>query len=551
MCLHPKEIPPIPDETVRVAKAAFPKGNLYMRLRDELGVFYKDEDFASLYPQRGQPAQAPWRLAMILVMQYLENLSDRQASVAVQARIDWKYALSLELTDPGFDFSVLSEFRDRLIRGGIEQQILDLMLSKFQELKLLSARGKQRTDSTHVLTVVRDLTRLEHLGETLRYALNTVAEVAPTWLKSLAPAEWYDRYSRRFEDTRLPRTASEREVLAKTFGADGFYLLDNIYSQTSPTELRQLPAVEVLRQVWLQQYYAPTDTLQLRNEKDGPPGAVRIRSPYDEDARNSTKRTTNWTGYKVHLTESCDEDSPHIITHVETTAATTQDVTVVPSIHESLGEKNLLPQQHLVDQAYTSAQLLSSSERDYNIDLLGPVALNVGWQAKAGLGFDLSHFKIDWQQKAVYCPQGKRSYLWKKNKNFYDKPLIYVEFRQRDCLACPVRSQCTRAKTNPRGLSIQVQSDYEALQKARVRQKTEEFQKQYQLRSGIEGTISQGIRAFELRDCRYIGLAKTHLQHILTAAAINLSRVFAWLEQIPRAKTRSSHFARLADSTVR
>nr|WP_225896545.1 transposase [Amazonocrinis nigriterrae] len=252
MCLHPEEILPIPDETFRVAKAAFPKGSLYMRLRDELGVFYQDEDFACVYPQVGQPAQAPWRLAMILVMQYLENLSDRQAAQAVQGRIDWKYALSLELTDPGFDFSVLSEFRDRLITGGVERQILDLMLSKFQQLKLLSARGKQRTDSTHILTVVRELTRLEHLGETLRYALNAVAEVAPIWLKSLAPVEWYDRYSRRFEDTRLPRTASEREVLAQTIGADGFYLLDNIYSQASSIELRQLPAIEVLRQVWLQ-----------------------------------------------------------------------------------------------------------------------------------------------------------------------------------------------------------------------------------------------------------------------------------------------------------
>jgi len=199
-----------------------------------------------------------------------ENLSDRQTAQAVQGRIDWKYALSLELTDPGFDFTVLSEFRDRLIRGGVEQQILDLMLSKFQELKLLSARGKQRTDSTHILAVVRELTRLEHLGETLRYALNAVAEVAPTWLKSLAPAEWYDHYSRRFEDTRLPRTASEREVLAQTIGADGFYLLDKIYSQTSPIELRQLPAVEVLRQVWLQQYYAPTDKIQLRCGKRWP-----------------------------------------------------------------------------------------------------------------------------------------------------------------------------------------------------------------------------------------------------------------------------------------
>ncbi|PSM45462.1 IS5/IS1182 family transposase [Chroococcidiopsis sp. CCALA 051] len=550
MCLHPEEIPPVPEQTVRVALAAFPKGNLYMRLRDELGVFYQDEDFASLYPQRGQPALAPWRLAMVLVMQFLENMSDRQAAQAVQGRIDWKYALSLELTDPGFDFSVLSEFRDRIIEGDVEQQILNLMLKRFQELKLLRARGKQRTDSTHILAVVRELTRLEHLGETLRSALNAVAEIAPIWLKLLAPAEWYDRYSKRFEDSRLPRTAPERETLAVTIGADGFQLLDAIYSQTAPVELRQLPAVEVLRQVWVQQYYAPTDKIQLRNEKDGPPSALRIRSPYDLEARNSTKRTTNWTGYKVHLTESCDENLPHIITHVESTPATSQDQTVVPSIHRALDRKDLLPQQHLVDSGYTSAQLLSSSERDYNIDLCGPVALNVGWQAKAGLGFDLSHFQIDWKQKAVYCPQGKRSYLWKKNKDGYGKPVIYVEFRQRDCLACPVRSQCTRAKTNPRGLTIQTQSDYEALQKARERQKTEQFQKQYALRSGIEATISQGIRAFELRECRYIGLAKTHLQHIVTAAAINLGRVFAWLEEIPLAKTRSSHFTLLAEPNI-
>jgi transposase len=190
-----------------------------------------------------------------------------------------------------------------------------------------------------VLTVVRELTRLEHLGETLRYALNAVAEVAPIWLKSLAPTEWYDRYSKRFEDSRLPRTVPEREALAETIGADGFDLLDAIYSPTAPVELRQLPAVEALRQIWLQQYYAPTEKIQLRNEKDGPPSAVRIRSPYDLDARNSTKRTTNWTGYKAHLTESCDSEKPHIITHVETTLATSQDQTVVPAIHQALAKK--------------------------------------------------------------------------------------------------------------------------------------------------------------------------------------------------------------------
>lgn len=551
MCLHPEEIPPVPEQTAYVAKAAFPKGNLYMRLRDEIGIFYQDEDFASLYPKRGQSAQAPWRLGMVLVMQFLENLSDRQAAQAVRGRIDWKYALSLELTDSGFDFSILSEFRERIIEGGIEQQLLDKMLKRFEEINLISARGKQRTDSTHIIAAVRELSRLENLGETLRYALNEIAEIAPNWLKSIAPIEWYDLYSKRFEDYRLSKTVAEKEELAVKIGADGFDLLDFIYSSTAPKELRNLPAVEVLRQVWLQQYYAPTEIIQLRNAKDGPPSALRIYSPYDVDARNSTKRTTNWTGYKVHLTESCDEDFPHIITHVETTKATTQDSNVIPSIHQSLSQKDLLPKQHLVDQGYTSARLLFGSEQDYNIDLLGPVALNVKWQAKAGLGFDLSHFQIDWKDKTVYCPQGKQSYLWKNNKDIYGKPVIYVEFRQNDCSACLVRSQCTRAKkNNPRGLTIQVQEEYEALQKARERQKTEQFKQEYALRSGIEGTISQGIRGFALRDCRYIGLAKTHLQHILTATAINLNRIVAWLEGIPLAKTRKSHFALLTDATV-
>ncbi|GAB1537973.1 hypothetical protein NUACC21_06290 [Scytonema sp. NUACC21] len=304
------------------------------------------------------------------------------------------------------------------------------------------------------------------MGETLRYALNAVAEVAPIWLKSLAPAEWYDRYSKRLEDSRLPRTPIERSALAELIGVDGFYLLDHIYSQTSPIQLRQLPAVEVLRQVWLQQYYAPTDKIQLRSDKDGPPSAVRIRSPYDEDARNSTKRTTNWTLYKVHLTESCDENLPHIITHVETTPATTQDQTVVPSIHQALEQKDLLPHLHLVDQGYTSSQLLSGSQRDYDIDLFGPVAVNIAWQAKAGLGFDISHFRVNWKRKVVYCPQGKRSSRWKNTLDVYGHPVIHVNFRTKDCKNCPVRSQCTRAANDPRALTIQAQPDYEAASKS-------------------------------------------------------------------------------------
>ncbi len=151
MSLHPQPIPPVPDETVRVARAAFPKGNIYLKIRDTLGSIYVDEDFADLFSVKGQPAQSPWRLALICVMQYMENLSDRQAADAVRGRIDWKYALSLPLEDSGFDFSALSEFRKRLIEGEAEELLLNRILEQLREKELIKGHKRQRTDSTHIM----------------------------------------------------------------------------------------------------------------------------------------------------------------------------------------------------------------------------------------------------------------------------------------------------------------------------------------------------------------------------------------------------------------
>ena len=224
MSLHCQPIGHIPEETVRVARAAFPKSNLYMKMRDELGTFYEDHDFEDLFPQRGQPAETPWRLALVIIMQFVEGLSDRQAAEAVRARIDWKYTLGLELMDPGFDFSVLCEFRARLVNGGNEERLLSLMLRKFKEQGLLKAHSQQRTDSTHVLASVRKLNRLESVGETLRAALNSLAAVEPEWLCEQVTPEWFDRYSLRIEEYRLPKGKEAREAYAAQIGADGFHL---------------------------------------------------------------------------------------------------------------------------------------------------------------------------------------------------------------------------------------------------------------------------------------------------------------------------------------
>src|SRR5579885_3194114 len=151
MSMHPQPIPEIPEETARVARAVLPQGNVSVQMRDELGTLSTDEDFRDLFPSRGQPAEAPWRLALVTLMQYTEGLTDRQAADAVRTRSDWKYALSLELTESGFDFSVLSEFRSRLLAHGAERRLFDLLLKDFRERGWIKERGKQRTDSTHVL----------------------------------------------------------------------------------------------------------------------------------------------------------------------------------------------------------------------------------------------------------------------------------------------------------------------------------------------------------------------------------------------------------------
>src|SRR4051794_35402403 len=355
MSLRPQPARSIPDETQRVAQAAFPKGTLCLRIAEELGPLDRDDQFATLFSTRGQPADSPARLAMVSVLQYVEGLSDRQAADAVRGRIDWKYALGLELTDPGFDHTVLSEFRCRLVQGQAEQQLLDTLLERCRELELIRERGRQRTDSTHVLAAVRVLNRLERVGETLRAALNDLAVMAPDWLQGLAPAEWYSRYGRRVENYHLPKTDAAREELARVVAADGERLLAAIDAATDQPVLAQLPAVVTLRRVWAEQYTGEPGQLRWREVKDMPSPAGLISSPYDTDARYSTKRDVEWVGYKAHLTETCDEDRPHLIVNVETTPATTPDDNMIKEVHESEKGRDLLPGEHLVDKGYTDS----------------------------------------------------------------------------------------------------------------------------------------------------------------------------------------------------
>lgn len=358
MSLHPEPIGNIPHLTQQVARASFPKPTPPMIIRDELGTLFTDPDFTTLYAVRGQPALSPWRLMLVTVLQFLENLTDRQAANAVRGRIDWKYALGLELTDVGFDASVLSEFRARLVAGELEEFALTRLLDFCQARNLLRAGGKQRTDSTHVLGAVRQLNRLELLGETLRAALNELADDDGSWLRAVALPEWLDRYGHRVEDFRLPRAESQREAYLQQVAQDGFRLLAALETHPRAAEVAAALPLRVLRAVWEQQCQHTAQGGRAKRLDELPPGAARIESSYDPAARFSIKRQTRWMGFKVHVSETCDDDCPHLITSVATTPASMADFSVAWGILDHLDEQRLFPQEYFVDQGYMSAALM-------------------------------------------------------------------------------------------------------------------------------------------------------------------------------------------------
>lgn len=466
MSLQPTVDYVVPEQTARVAKAAFPKGALCLQIYDHFGTIFQDRSFVDLFPRRGQPAAAPFRLALVTILQFVEGLSDRAAADAVRSRIDWKYLLCLELDDPGFDYSVLSEFRDRLLAGSAERGLIEQLLEVLRAHGLVKARVRARTDSTFVLAALRGLNRLERVIETLRAALNALAAVVPEWVQANIPLEWVERYGPRAEDYRLPQEEAQRTAYAELVGADGYGLLEALWSQATPRWLREIPAVETLRQVWVQNFMPVEGSARWRDTDNLPPASGYLNSPYEPEARYSKKRGLTWLGYKVHITETCDEALPHVITHVETTAATLGDNDALPAIHETLAQVQLLPSTHLVDTGYVEAKRLVESRDAYGIDLFGPTPGNRWWQSQQGQGFDLAGFQIDWEAKRARCPEGQWSSSWRPGIDHRGNEVVNIVFAKADCRQCPSLSQCTTAAAQRRTINVRAQPMHEALQAA-------------------------------------------------------------------------------------
>lgn len=496
MSLRPQPpLPPVPEDTARIARAAFRRGNPYMLLRDRLGAVFDDAGFADLYPKLGQPAYAPWRLALVTLMQFREGLSDRQAAEAVRGRIDWKYLLALDLADAGFDFSVLCEFRGRLLRHEATERLLARVLDVAREGGLLKARGRQRTDSTHVLAAVRDLNRVELLGETLRAALNAIAAAAPDWLRALSAPEWFERYGQRIEDARLPETGPKRDAYVAQVGVDGYRLLDALDADGAPEDPRSLPEVEVLRRVWARHFERDENGktggaaagVRLRPVQGRGPGD-RVESPYDIDARFRSKADANWTGYMVHMTETCDEGLPRLVVHAEATAANVHETTRTGPIHDALAAKSVAPSEHLVDAGYVSASHIVVARERHGIDLIGPTRRNASWQRRTEGAFGIDDFAVDWDRRKARCPEGHESMTWGEWTAKSGQPYIWVGFKPADRQPCPARSRCTRATS--RRLGLHPRPEHEALVAARARGSSDAGRRLYAQRRGVEGTLS-------------------------------------------------------------
>ncbi|MBG0822845.1 IS1182 family transposase [Planomonospora sp. ID91781] len=543
----------IPAQTVRVAWASNPKGTPAMWIRDRLEGLFTDDDFADWYPADGRRGLPPAMLALVSVLQYAENLTDRQAAVAVRCRIDWKYCLGLELTDTGFDHSVLSEFRDRMADGDRADRLLAVMVDRLAAAGLVNRRGRVRTDSTHVLAAVRRLNRVELVGETLRAALEELAATDDAWLADLITPQWAQRYARPIRYERLPRSKDELAAYTLQIGQDGIAILNAVYAAAAPPRLRRLPKVQILRRVWVQQYWTDTDgALAWRGPKSTrdrqsrrtktrrsttapatggrpdpasarvPWSGMEIVTPHDAEARYCQKAgKAEWIGYRDHQSEICDAGGPNVIVHVATRPAPEQDIDALDAIHAALSAQGLTPAEHVVDTGYITPDVIHHAAVRWGISLLGPVRSD----PRARPGFAKQDFHIDWRAHTLTCPRGVTSPPWKPT--FDDgRPRFSVLFPRQACRACADRLACTgNIDGKGRHVTLLPRPQQEIQTRARAEQQTGQWRARYAIRAGCEATVSETVRAHGLRHCRYLGLAKTHVQHVLTAAGTNIIRL--------------------------
>lgn len=514
----------VPEDTAALAGPLFPLPNIYHQIGDRFDDLFPDQGpFVRLYCTTGRGAIPPLLLALVTVFQMLEKVSDRTAAEWVVSRMDWKYALHLSLTYPGFHFTDLSAFRQRLVDHEEERLVFDDLLGKLKALGLIQSRSQMRTDSTHIVGLIERLNQFELVTESIRGVLGASDKLARAWTEATIPAVFYETYGQR--QSTFGRKEHELGADLQQAGQDGAWLLVQV-DQSAPQVVRDLSEVHILRQVLAQQFPQGTNHPPATPR---PGGGEIIESPHEPEARRGTKRDEHWLGFKVQVTETCEPNQPHLITDIDVTSATANDSPELPHIQDRLQARDLVPREQFVDQGYVSGEYIVKSQ-NRGIDWVGPAPADT----HPDNGFRQADFQVDREARQVTCPVGEVSRVWSERVTVEDEPpTIEVRFSAATCQACPAFGVCT---TSRQGRSLELNAYREALEARREEAHTETFQQRYRIRAGIESTLSELVRGHGLRRARSRGQAKMLLQACLTAAAANLKRVVRWWTR-PRAQS--------------
>ncbi len=502
---------------------------VYLTIKEVIASLIKDKDYAEMYSPLGRRPVSPRTLVLAMLLQFLENLPDRQAARNVRLRLDWKIAIGLELDDPGFHFSLLEIFRDRLEQNDKQRAAFTALLEKLKDLGLIQKNQKQRLDSTHVLGHLRRLSRLECMAESIRLALRALCRLmGEDAYIELVPAQIRDLYGSQLDIHKMDRQQVRRSLRAS--GKHALMLLERLEAHSRSSQLLLTEEVKTLRRV-LEQYFdiAPDKEPVVKEKLPGGEGKDRIATPHEPQARWSQKRGKQWIGYKLQITETANrpteeadgtkQPAVNFITDVEVTNAAEHDAQYTQRAIDRQLQQGFVPEELYTDEAYISGHHIAQANGK-GVVLMGPVAA----PNKRGVEIPQEAFPVDFEREQATCPQGKGSVYWKRDQ----QGSIQIRFPKSACGNCPLKTKCTN---NNYGRTLTLVPNSECLQARREQMKTEDFKERMKARNGIEGTISELCRAHDARRSRYRGEKRLRTQGLFSALAVDVKRLARAIEE--------------------
>ncbi len=479
--------------------------DFYYIFREEIYPLLKDEDFKDMYSDKGRNANSPKLNMYTMILQLNEHIPDRAAARNVVFRLDWKYALNLEVDYKGFHFSNLSNFRKRLIENEAEGMVFERFIKELEEKGFIKRSGKQRIDATKILGHIDDISKYECIGESMRITLLYLKKNHEEVYKKIEK-KLREKYSKKISDFRM--TESEKARKFKKIGED-YLLIKRIIEKNKLNETKS--EIKRFNKIFSENF----DIVNGKAEKTKRKVKKKICSPHDPEVNIGKHGAKTWKGYKMQILETAEEGGENFILHVEATPSTEHDSVALERILDKEIETEKAPEKIYGDSAYITGDTIQKA-RDKGIELMGPMKK----ESSKGNKFKQEKFEINLETKIAVCPGNKKSKRFSHGKDRHGRPELILYFGEQ-CQTCPLKNKCTE---NKRGRTLKIPYHFNLIRERRVLQKTKEFKKEMYNRNAIEGTISELVRKHGIRTARYVGIIKTNLQLIFSALALNVKR---------------------------